>query len=188
MCARRSLSRPPAAALLFSAVMVSAQPAVAQDCAGLTTGSVILSEHVALVFMAAFAGQRAYLDVAFLARGEAGWNSHETTFQPWLRPKLPDSTGYLTGVGIGRLFLQYDQKAGNAWVHTQKVAVRRGDVLVVDNGHTHAPEVRAVVRVDPAIPLPDACRVRASDNHVALRTAILDLLLREPQLRDIMKD
>jgi hypothetical protein len=157
-------------------------------CDGHTAGSVTLSETTALVFVVVFSGERAYLEVAFLARGDAGWNAEELTFQPWRRPKLPEPTGFLTGAAAGRLFMQYDQAASTAWVDTQKIHVQRGTVLIVDDAHTNAPVVRAVLRMDPTIPLSDACRVREANDHEALRAALLARLLRVPVLRDVIRE
>jgi hypothetical protein len=191
MIARRpshSALRRAAVPFWIGALLAGAQSAAAQGCDGVTTGSVILNERAAVVFMAAFAGEHAYLDVVFLARGDAGWNAHDTTLEPWLRSQLPEATGYLTGVGFGKLFFQYDQKAGNAWVHTQKVPVRRGAVLLVEQAHTLTPGVRTVTHIDPLIPLTDACGVRANSDHVTLRKAIFQMLLNEQSLHELLKE
>jgi hypothetical protein len=176
---RRSL-RPTlcAASLLVSAGALEAQ----QECRGLTAGSLLLAEDAGAVFVAEYGASGVALVVLFIAFGAPGWDTQDLTFEPWRRPQLADTTRFLTGASIGRLFLQYNPRTHVAWADTIRVALADDNVIVVDSAHTDRVVVRSLLRVDPAIPMADACAARARNDFDSLRSAVYNKLLREPTL------
>lgn len=171
-----------AACLLVSAGALEAQ----QECRGLTAGSLLLAEDAGAVFVAEYGADGVALVVLFVALGGPGWDTQDLTFQPWRRPQLPDTTRFLTGASIGRLFLQYNPRTHVAWVDTTRVALAAHNVIVVDSAHTNSPLVRSLTRVDPVIPMDGACAARARNDFDSLRSAVFNKLMRDPMLRRLL--
>jgi hypothetical protein len=167
---------------------LDAQTPSQQECRGLTAGSLLLSEAVGAVFVAEYRAGGVALKALFLVLGAPGWDTRDLTFQPQYRPQLPDTTRFLTGASIGRLFLQYDPAAHVAWVDTIRLRLSDDNVIVVDSAHTTSPVIRSVDRVDSAMPMHDACAARERNDFESLRKAVFEKLLREPALRRLITE
>jgi hypothetical protein len=169
-------------------VLPVAQAAAQQECRGLTAGSLLLSEDVGAVFVAEYSASGVALKALFLVLGAPGWDTRDLTFQPRYRPQLRDTTRFLTGASIGRLFLQYDPAGHVAWVDTIRLRLADENVIVVDSAHTTSPVIRSRDRVDPAMPMHDACAARERNDFESLRRAVFEKLLREPALRRLITE
>ncbi|HUF50357.1 MAG TPA: hypothetical protein VMN60_05955 [Longimicrobiales bacterium] len=181
-CVRRGVT---VAGLLLAAVPAGARGVQVTACDGLAAGSLVLSEEVAAVFVVRYSAGRVTLEALFIARGAAGWAVEDHTFQPWRRPELPDSTGFLTGASVGRLFMQYEPVTRTAWVHTTRARLDDDNVILVDSAHAE-PRVRRLLRVDPVIPFPAACEAREQNDFNALRRAVLEKLMRTTELKRLV--
>ena len=162
-------------------------------CSGGAGGSLTLNERAAAALSVSFTGDTSgrdsvHLHVVFVARGQPGWRgrAEATTL---VRPVLPESVGFLSGSGLGDLFMGYDPATKVAWMHDQKVILDTFNIVLVDRADSVGgpPIIARKLRVRPSIGLaPGVCARRAQPEGSPWRDSVRAVLFRSPEIRAVI--